>query len=97
MLVSFTEEVHERGNRELAGYKFKKKSLSPVEKTERKNTSSFKKISSIQPRTLKTMKEARGYIVADYQDYLEKNWIQELAQAYEVKVNNKVFKKLIQK
>ncbi|MEQ8704283.1 MAG: peptidylprolyl isomerase [Phaeodactylibacter sp.] len=50
----------------------------------------------LEPR-LKTLNEARGYVVADYQDYLEEQWVQELRETYEVDINRKVFKKLIKK
>lgn len=93
--VSYTEHIYERGSRELSGYKFKKKSLSSVEKNERKGTSTFKKISAIQPSTLKTMSEARGYIVADYQDYLEKKWVSKLRNKYEVVVNKDELEQII--
>jgi peptidyl-prolyl cis-trans isomerase SurA len=42
----------------------------------------------------KTMDEAKGYVIADYQDYLEKEWISELQKKYPVKVNKKVLKSL---
>lgn len=45
--------------------------------------------------TTKTLDEARGYVVADYQDFLEKKWNKELRAKYPVKVNDKVFKGLI--
>jgi peptidyl-prolyl cis-trans isomerase SurA len=48
----------------------------------------------LEPR-MKTLDEARGYVVADYQDYLEEQWVKELRETYEVDINRKVFKKLI--
>jgi peptidyl-prolyl cis-trans isomerase SurA len=95
--ISYYEHVYERGSRELAGYKFKKKSLSSVEKNERKGISTFKKISSIKPMTLKTMSEARGYIVADYQDYLERKWVSKLRNKYTVEINRDVLDQIIKK
>lgn len=43
-----------------------------------------------QPTT-KTLDEARGYAVAEYQDFLEKEWNAELRKKYPVKVDDKVF------
>ncbi|MDZ7741875.1 MAG: peptidylprolyl isomerase [Bacteroidota bacterium] len=38
----------------------------------------------------KSLNEARGLITADYQSYLEKQWIGQLREKYEVKINEKV-------
>ena len=54
----------------------------------------FKKVSQIIPPTNKKLNEARGYIIADYQDHLEKEWIESLRQAYTVEVNQEVFDSL---
>ena len=42
----------------------------------------------------KTLKDAKGLITSDYQDYLEEKWIQELREKYEFKVDQSVLKKL---
>jgi len=47
--------------------------------------------------TPKTIKEAKGMITADYQNELEKLWIQELRAKYTVVVNKDVFESLIKK
>ena len=43
----------------------------------------------------KTLDDARGYAVADYQDYLEKQWNAQLRTRYPVVVNEKVFKSMV--
>ncbi len=45
----------------------------------------------------KKLSEARGYIIADYQDQLEKEWVKSLEDTYEVNVDEKVFKSLTRK
>jgi len=55
----------------------------------------FYRIESITPPVDKTLKEARGYIVADYQDYLEAQWVEQLRKEYKVDINRAVFEKLI--
>ena len=55
----------------------------------------FTKVKRMIPPTNKTMKEARGYIIADYQDLLEKNWIEELKKSFDVNIDQKVFRSLI--
>ena len=43
----------------------------------------------------KTLEEAKGYIIADYQDVLEKEWIEDLKKKYPVNVNDSIFKSMI--
>jgi len=56
---------------------------------------SFSRLEKIIPPADKTLKEARGYIVADYQDYLEKQWVEQLKTEYQVKINREVLENLI--
>jgi peptidyl-prolyl cis-trans isomerase SurA len=46
---------------------------------------------------VKTLDEARGYVVAEYQDYLEKQWNERMRKEYPVKVDDKVFKSMVKK
>ncbi|MEZ4982555.1 MAG: peptidylprolyl isomerase [Saprospiraceae bacterium] len=71
-------------------------SLSPIEENTRNKSISFFKIEKIMEPGPKTLDEARGYVVADYQDFLEKEWIKELKEKYDVKINQDVFNGLIQ-
>ncbi|CAN5139478.1 hypothetical protein BH23BAC1_BH23BAC1_01010 [soil metagenome] len=54
-------------------------------------------INKILPPTLKELNEVRGLVISDYQNQLEKDWIQSLKNKYAVQVNEnsleKVFKK----
>lgn len=50
----------------------------------------------LQPEP-KTLKEAKGYVVSDYQEYLEKTWISDLRKKYPIEVDEKVLKALIKK
>ncbi len=71
--------------------------ISEVEVNKRNKAQSFYKIEKILPPSEKTLKEARGYVIADYQDYLDKKWLEELKKEYVVEVNQAVFESLIKK
>jgi peptidyl-prolyl cis-trans isomerase SurA len=55
------------------------------------------KVGKVIPSSPKALSEARGYIVADYQDHLEQQWVESLRKAYEVKINQSIFDKLVRK
>jgi len=42
----------------------------------------------------KTLEDARGLYISEYQNYLEQKWLNELRTKYEVVVNNKVLKRI---
>ncbi|HOT88307.1 MAG TPA: peptidylprolyl isomerase [Bacteroidales bacterium] len=50
----------------------------------------FVKISQLIPKQAKTLVEARGLITADYQNYLEEKWLEELKAKYTVEINKEV-------
>jgi peptidyl-prolyl cis-trans isomerase SurA len=45
----------------------------------------------------KTLQDARGLIISEYQDQLEKEWISELEKRHTISVDSKVFEKLLKK
>jgi peptidyl-prolyl cis-trans isomerase SurA len=69
-----------------------------VAKLDRQNNEySFYKVEKIIPAQDKLLNEARGYIIADYQDHLEIQWVNELKKQYPVKIEKGVFESLIKK
>ena len=56
----------------------------------------FKKVKNIIPSSQKTLEDARGFVISDYQLELEKIWIAELKKKYAISVNDKVLAQLIQ-
>ena len=46
------------------------------------------------PPEPKTLEEARGLYISEYQNFLEKNWLKELRKKYKVKVNKKLLKSI---
>ena len=57
----------------------------------------FVKIDRLISPRIKALNEAKGYIIADYQDLLETKWVSELRHKYAVKVNQPVFDSLVRK
>lgn len=45
----------------------------------------------------KLLKETRGYVISDYQDFLEKEWIDRLRAKYPIHIYQEVFNELIKK
>ncbi len=43
----------------------------------------------------KSLNDARGYVIADYQDFIEKEWIASMEDKYPVKVNEAVLKTMV--
>lgn len=43
----------------------------------------------------KSLADARGYVIAEYQDYLEKKWNEEMRKKYPVKVDEQEFKTMV--
>ena len=46
-------------------------------------------------RTPKSLDEAKGYVISDYQEYLEKQWVEELRAKYPVKIHQDVLQAMI--
>ncbi len=94
--VSTIEGKYEKGAYDVVDKTEWKTGLTAVDK---QNDSSYqfvlvKQIVKPEPKSLK---EAKGYIVSDYQEYLEKTWLAELRNKYPIKVDEAVFKSLIKK
>ncbi len=96
--VSFRQETVERGKNPVVdqlGFEDGKESANEINRADK--SVNFLKIEKIIPKTNKSLREARGYVVADYQDYLEKEWIKELQNAYKLNVNRDVLNTIVKK
>lgn len=96
-LLTVIEKNYERNKNKDLGMLWKAGDHTPVKTDAGTKTASFLKIEEILPPQAKTLTDARGYAVADYQDYLEKKWIDDLHKEYEVKLNEDVLKTLVKK
>jgi len=96
-VLTVMEKLYEKGKNKDLGDLWKAGDMTAAKTDATTKTASFLKIEQIVPPTSKALSEARGYAVADYQDFLEKKWIQDLRKEYPVVVNEAALKTLIQK
>ena len=94
--VSVIEGKYEKGQYDVVDKIDWKPGVTPVVKL---NDSSYqfilvKQIAGPEPKSLK---EAKGYIVSDYQEYLEKTWLESLRAKYPIKLDESVFNSLVKK
>jgi peptidyl-prolyl cis-trans isomerase SurA len=55
---------------------------------------SFVQVKEVLDATYKTLEDSKGIITSDYQEFLEKEWIEELRGKYQYKVNASVLEEL---
>lgn len=98
VMVVVEEKTFEKSrNQAFSEMKWEVGATSFPDKKKRNPYYQFLKIKELLPVSDKSLGEARGYIVADYQDQLEREWVAELRKAYEVKVNQNVFDQMVKK
>jgi len=56
----------------------------------------FTVVDMLLPKSLKSLSESRGFVIADYQSVLEDEWVKELAAKYTITRNEEVFDSIIQ-
>ncbi len=94
IVVQTTEAIYEKGkNKEVDEMKWKANTISKGYSKD--GSFFFTKIESVTPASNKSLEEARGYVVADYQDQLEKDLIKSLRDDYKIEVNETVLKSLV--
>ena len=94
-IVSFSEESYEKGkNKAIEPLGWKAGTASDSKQGADKSWS-FMKLEKILPKAPKTLKEARGYVVAEYQEHLEKQWMDDLAKTYKVVINQDVLTTIV--
>lgn len=96
IILSAEEKILEKTRNDLLiGTPWKVGALSPTREGPRQKTLTFMKIEELIPPALKTLDEARGYVIAEYQDYLENQWVKQLKEQYDVSLNEQVLESLI--
>ena len=91
------EQFERFRNSDLKSLKWEKGVITDVIASKDFKTFKFYKILDIIPAGPKKLSEARGYIVADYQEELEKKWVAALKDEYKVKIKKSVVRSLIKK
>ena len=85
MILTIFNDKYERGDNEITDSVEWKVGMST--NVVSSDTTSFVMIHQILPAGFKLLSEARGIITADYQNFLEKEWIKELRAKYPVEIN----------
>lgn len=93
-LLLHNEETLEEGHKNLEGVTLETGYVSKPVYNDKLQVTTFVKVEEVIPARNKTLKEAKGYVISDYQDQLDKNWIEELKREYKVKIQNKQLKRL---
>lgn len=95
-VVQTTEATYEKGkNAEIDALKWKAGTVSAGYSKD--GSSYFTKIEEVKPASNKSLEEARGYVVADFQDELEKTLIKELREKFKVEIKEEALKSLVKK
>jgi len=94
---SVEEGKYERGQNDLVGSEHFTKGYQSQIQTMKNNMMAAYIVKDILPPNFKELDEARGFIIADYQNELEKNWINDLKNKYPVKIEQKVLDQLYKK
>ncbi len=94
--VSYTSEIIEKSSsNEMNSLKWKQGELSELQRNPDGKSGSYDKVESIMPPSRKELKDARGFVIADYQDFLDNQWVEKLKHEYSVNVNKNVFNSLV--
>lgn len=87
-----TEQKAEKGENTTTDKLYDKKGV--VDIPDENGQYKFYYVLGVVPPEPKTLKEAKGLVTSDYQNYLEKEWIKELREKYPVTVNEETVKTL---
>ncbi len=95
-IVAFKEETIEKGkNPDVESLGWRAGIVGVANQNGRDRSWTFMKVEKILPKGQKELKEARGFVVSDYQEFLEKEWINELTKQYKVEVNKNVLNSIV--
>ncbi len=90
--VILTEGVYEVGHRQLPSQFKAEPGVSEVYGAN--GTFTVVKVDKVLPVSVKEFDSVRGRVMSDYQNYLERQWVESLRNKYKVEVNMKALKKI---
>ncbi|MFO8088150.1 MAG: peptidylprolyl isomerase [Bacteroidales bacterium] len=90
--ISITTEKFSKGDNILIDKTKWQEGITPV--TANENDFVFIHKHEVLPPQPKKLEEIRGLIIADYQNYLEKQWVKELRSKYDFSVNEEVLENI---
>lgn len=93
-VVEVKEVQIDKSSKEAKDITWQVGTITALQSDKTGSTYSFNKLVEIVPSRLKTLAEARGYVVADYQDYLEKEWMKQLSEEIKVTIDQDVLNSL---
>lgn len=94
-LMTNTDSYEQGRLPQLEGVEWAAGQMTPAISDPRNGTVTFYKIERLLPGGQKELSDARGYVIADYQDQLESEWVEELRERFPIRVNRRVFNKLV--
>ena len=95
IITHHTRNVERGREPSIDRIKWKKGAHTLAEQDRKRKVSRIGVVREVLSPTQKELTEARGYVIADYQDKLEQEWVMELEKAYKVKMNMDAFESLI--
>ena len=95
-MVEHHERIVERGSDPgIDRMSWKPGTNTPPETDTRRRKYRVGVVREVLEPTRKELSEARGYVIADYQDELERRWVAELEREYDVEINREAFDALV--
>lgn len=95
-IVTTTEGVFEKGQNLYADELDWKPGFGTVKSTPDGKSRFVQVVETVAPAP-KPLQEVKGFVVSEYQDYLEKQWIEDLQTRYPVVIYNSVLQSMIKK
>ena len=91
--VLFSKGILEEGSSKLPAEYILQEGVSKIYEDD-KNHFTIINVKSVLPTSVKKIDETKGEVINDYQLYIEENWVNALRDSYDVKINEKAYKKL---